>query len=145
MKQKEILRQVTVSPAETERLASDFAKRLISGDFVAMFGDLGAGKTAFTRGLVKSLVPEAEFAGSPTYALVNEYEGNGVRLSHFDMYRITDEDDLYSIGFFDYTDSIIVTEWSENIEYALPEKRYEVHITKLGDDRREILITETEE
>ena len=145
MIRNEIMRQVTASSGETEKLASDFAKILKSGDFVAMYGDLGAGKTAFTRGLVNALIPEAEFAGSPTYALVNEYEGENLRLSHFDMYRITDEDDLYSIGFFDYTNSIIVTEWSENIEYALPGKRYEVRISKLGENEREIVITQTEE
>ena len=140
---KQILKKISHSDEETNAVAGEFAKIIPKTAFVAMYGDLGAGKTAFVRGMLDSLIPDAEFAGSPTYALVNEYEGNGVKLSHFDMYRITDDDDLYSIGFYDYTDGIVVTEWSENIEYALPEKRYEVHICKISDSDREILITET--
>ena len=135
-----IIDSITDSPSSTEELARSFSQGLKNGDFVAMFGDLGAGKTAFTRGLLSGLIPEAEFSGSPTYALVNEYEGNKIKLSHFDMYRITDDEDLYSIGFYDYTDGIVVTEWSENIIYALPKQRYEVHIEKIDDNKRNILI-----
>lgn len=129
------------SPKDTEKIAKDFAKKLNNGDFVAMYGDLGAGKTAFVRGLGEVLCP-GEPVSSPTYAIVNEYYGDAVRLCHFDMYRITDDEDLYSIGFYDYEDCIIVCEWSENIEFALPEEYYRVTIRKTDETTREITIEE---
>lgn len=132
---------ISTSPEMTEEIAKEFAKLLKKGDFVAMYGDLGAGKTAFVRGLGAYLCPD-DFVSSPTYTIVNEYEGNGVRLCHFDMYRITDDEDLYSIGFYDYSDCIIVCEWSENIGFALPDSYYKVVITKKDEGSREITIEE---
>lgn len=129
------------SSTETERIAADFAKTLKNGDFVAMYGDLGAGKTAFVRGMGSVLCPE-DFISSPTYTIVNEYQGANARLCHFDMYRISDDDDLYSIGFYDYSDCIIVCEWSENIEFALPDRYYRVTIEKVGESTRNITIEE---
>ena len=100
--------------------------------------DLGAGKTAFTRGFASVIAPEAAVC-SPTYAIVNEYTGKSP-LFHFDMYRIEDEDSLDSIGFYDYFGrGVIITEWSENIPYALPEHYIKVTIEKRGDDARRIL------
>ena len=130
----------TNSPKETEQLARAMAKRLVAGDVIAFFGGLGAGKTAFVRGLCSVLAPDA-FAKSPTFALINEYAGP-VPLYHFDMYRITDEDDLYSTGFYDYLDQngILAVEWSENIAYALPENHIKVTLTPLGEEKREIRI-----
>ncbi len=136
-----INKYISTSPAETEAIARELAKKLSNGDFVAMYGDLGAGKTAFTRGLGAVLCP-GEPVSSPTYAIVNEYYGDGVRLCHFDMYRIADDEDLYSIGFYDYEDCIIVCEWSENIEFALPEEYYKVTIRKADENTREITIEE---
>ena len=127
--------------AETEAFGRDFAKGLKKGDFVAMYGDLGAGKTAFVRGMASYLVP-GERVSSPTYAIVNEYIGKENTLCHFDMYRITDEDDLYSIGFWDYRDCIFAIEWAENIPYALPDSYYKVTITKGEGDTRFIEIEE---
>lgn len=134
---------VSTSVNETEALARNFAKKLKHGDFIAMYGDMGAGKTAFTRGLCSQLCPN-EYVSSPTYTVVNEYAENGIRVCHFDMYRITDEDELYSIGFYDYTDCIIVCEWTENIEYALPHSYYKVTITAdpALPDTRKIVIEE---
>ena len=132
---------ISHSAGQTEEIAAEFAKKLKNGDFVAMYGDLGAGKTAFTRGLGSVLCP-GEPVCSPTYTIVNEYLGDNCRLCHFDMYRITDDEDLYSIGFYDYEDCIIVCEWSENIEYALPESYYRVTIRKTDDSTREITIEE---
>ncbi len=136
-----INKYVSNSVEETELIARDFAKKLKNGDFVAMYGDLGAGKTAFTRGLGAVLCP-GEPVSSPTYAIVNEYYGDGIRLCHFDMYRITDDEDLYSVGFYDYDDCIMVCEWSQNIEYALPEAYYKVTINKQDESTREITIEE---
>ncbi len=99
--------------------------------FVALYGDLGVGKTAFVRGFASVLAPAAPVR-SPTFSLVNEYRGITAPLFHFDMYRITGEDDLYSIGYDDYLmrDGFCLVEWSENIEDALPPRHLRVEIIK---------------
>lgn len=132
---------ITNSPEQTEKVGFDLAKDLQSNfalpPFIALYGDLGVGKTAFVRGFTKVFSPSA-LVRSPTFALVNEYPTQkGQRhLFHFDMYRITDEDDLYSIGYYDYLDdsSICLVEWSENIPYAIPDKHIRVEITKTNLD-----------
>lgn len=131
---------ITNSPEETEKVGFDLAKELESNlflpSFIALYGDLGVGKTAFVRGFAKVFSPSA-LVRSPTFALVNEYPTKGGRrLFHFDMYRITDEDDLYSIGYYDYLDdgSICLVEWSENIPYAIPDEHIRVEITKTNLD-----------
>ena len=130
MKQEFISRSTT----ETEEIATKFAKKLERSDFVALFGDLGVGKTAFVRGLAKELCPDV-LVKSPTYTIVNEYRKNGQELFHFDVYRITDDDDLYSMGFYDYLKKgICVCEWSENIPWAIPEDAYRVTIERVQDD-----------
>lgn len=125
---------------DTEKIAADFAKKLNKGDFIAFFGDLGSGKTAFVRGLASKLCPGARVA-SPTFAIVNEYRGNP-DIYHFDMYRITDDDSLYSTGFYDYFDrgGIIAVEWSENIPFGLPDERYDVIFSKTSENGRRIEI-----
>lgn len=141
---------ITNSPEETENVGFDLAE-LISKDaslpsFIALYGDLGVGKTAFVRGFARLLSPSA-LVRSPTFALVNEYPSkSGRRVFHFDMYRITDEDDLYSIGYYDYLDdgSICLVEWSENIPYAIPNEHIRVEIVKTNldsPDERKITIT----
>ena len=104
--------------------------------FVALYGDLGVGKTAFIRGFTSVVSPAARVK-SPTFALVNEYKGSPLSIFHFDMYRITDEDELWSIGFYDYLDrnGICLVEWSENIPFALPESYLKVEIAKVSVDR----------
>jgi len=129
------------SEEETEAFAAEFAKGLRSGDFVALCGELGAGKTAFVRGMARTIAPGSRVS-SPTYAIVNEYPGKEFDLCHFDMYRITGEDDLYSIGFWDYDNCVYAVEWAENVPYALPEKYYSVKIKKLGENDREITAEE---
>ena len=131
----------TNSPEETIEAARKFAKKLKPGDFLAFYGDLGSGKTAFISGLAKELCPGARVS-SPTYAIVNEYRGNP-DIYHFDMYRITDDDSLYAVGFYDYFDrgGIIAAEWCENIPFALPERRYEISFKKLDEEKRTINIT----
>ena len=126
---------ITLSPEETEKIGAALAEQILSDTsipkFVALFGDLGVGKTAFVRGFTSAIAPGARVK-SPTCALVNEYRGQALSVFHFDMYRIEDEDELYSIGFYDYADrrGVCLTEWSENIEYALPEHYIRVEIIK---------------
>ena len=132
---------ITNSPAETEALGKELAKELKCGDFVAMFGDLGVGKTAFVRGVASVLCPDVRMQ-SPTYTIVNAYRGK-IPLYHFDMYRIDSEEALYSCGFFDYLDSgICIAEWCENITDFIPEGARRVTISKIADspDSRRIEI-----
>ena len=130
---------VTAGPKQTMALAERFAALLRPGDTVAYEGGMGAGKTVFTRGVARFFGLEDEVA-SPTFALVNEYGENSV-LAHFDLWRIADEDDLYSTGFFDYLESgaILLVEWSERAGNALPENRFTVRIDGTGDTRTIIL------
>ncbi|MBQ6600454.1 MAG: tRNA (adenosine(37)-N6)-threonylcarbamoyltransferase complex ATPase subunit type 1 TsaE [Clostridia bacterium] len=130
----------SASAAETEEFASQLAKKISGGTVVALYGGLGMGKTAFTRGFARGLGNES-YVSSPTFALVNDYGGNPP-LVHFDMYKVESWDDLYSSGFFDYYDmgAILCTEWSENIENALPENTVRVRIEK-GENENERIIT----
>ena len=133
----EILKQIhTFSADETEGVGVEVAKMLLEDSsmprFVALEGDLGVGKTVFVRGFT-SVVSPTSAVRSPTFALVNEYKNkqSGKTVYHFDVYRIEDEDDLYSIGFYDYIDrGICLVEWSENIRYAFPKKYLTVRIEK---------------
>ncbi|MBQ8135172.1 MAG: tRNA (adenosine(37)-N6)-threonylcarbamoyltransferase complex ATPase subunit type 1 TsaE [Clostridia bacterium] len=130
---------ITKSPEETESLAEQIAKTLEGTEMIAMFGDLGAGKTAFTRGLARGLGVD-DGVSSPTFALVHEYSGK-YTVYHFDMYRVTSWDDLYTTGFFDYMDNgVMVIEWSENIVDFLPEKRINITIKHLSENEREITV-----
>ena len=129
------------SYTDTESVGIELARAILENAslprFVALYGDLGVGKTAFTRGFTSVIAPSARVK-SPTFALVNQYKGEALSVFHFDMYRIESEDELYSIGFFDYTETknICITEWSENIEYALPPSFVRVEIVK--DDPNDI-------
>ncbi len=129
------LSAITYSTEQTEELGEAVATAMLDNPslprFIALFGDLGVGKTAFVRGFTQAIAPSARVK-SPTFALVNEYKGDICSVFHFDMYRIEDEDELYSIGFFDYADrnGICLTEWSENILSSLPEAYIRVEITK---------------
>ena len=131
------------SIAETEAVAAEIAKELKDGGFLAMYGGMGAGKTAFVRGLVKELAPEClDLVHSPTFAIVNEYRGNSIDIFHFDLYRLTDEDDLYSTGFYDYIEQggITITEWTELFEDAIPEGALKLTIERLGDNERRFTL-----
>lgn len=131
---------MTASAAETEALGNQIAATLQGGEVLALFGPMGMGKTAFTRGLAAGLGTGG--VSSPTFALVHVYEGGRLPLYHFDMYRVTDWDDLSSTGYFDYLEApgVLVIEWSENIEAALPPQA--VHITfALGETENQRVIT----
>ena len=126
---------------ETEKISEQFAESLKAGDIVAMYGGMGMGKTAFTRGLARGLGIDDRVT-SPTYAIVNEYYGK-LSLFHFDLFRLTGADELFDIGFDDYLarDGVCVIEWFENAEEAYA-PNYEVHISAVEDDEfaRKILI-----
>lgn len=129
-----IIDKITLSSTETEDVGKKLAEMILNDSslprFVALYGDLGVGKTAFVRGFTSAVAPSASVK-SPTFTLVNEYKGGKIPVFHFDMYRIEDEDSLYSIGFYDYLDrGVCLTEWTENIEFALPEEFVKVTITK---------------
>ena len=130
----------TRSEKETEALGERLAKCLRAGAVVALYGDLGAGKTAFVRGMARGL-DIRESVSSPTFTIVNEYPGDPA-LFHFDMYRLKNAEELYGIGWEDYLDrnGICVTEWSERIEEALPEDAVRVTIERLGDSERSIRV-----
>ncbi|HEZ7989076.1 MAG TPA: tRNA (adenosine(37)-N6)-threonylcarbamoyltransferase complex ATPase subunit type 1 TsaE [Ruminococcus sp.] len=131
----------THSPEETIDAAKKLGSMLHAGDIIAYQGGLGAGKTTFTRGLAIGL-GLGDNVFSPTFSLVNEYKGKNISLYHFDMYRISGEDDLESTGFYDYPfeDNIVAVEWSENIADFLPENTIYITISRIDDDTREIII-----
>ena len=130
----------TNSPAQTEAIGAALGKILPPGTVIAYRGDLGAGKTAFTRGLAKGLGC-SEIVTSPTYTIVNEYLGGRIPLFHFDMYRLRSSDDLFDIGWDDYLErgGICAVEWSENVDDAMEDAIY-ITIEKLGEDSRQITI-----
>ncbi len=134
-------RFITNSAEETERLGERIASKLKGTEVIALFGGLGMGKTAITRGLARGLGAD-DVVSSPTFALVNEYSGR-VPVYHFDMYRVASWDDLYSTGFFDYLDTgVLVIEWSENIEGALPENALRITISRGENDNQRIFDIE---
>ena len=131
---------ITHSPEETENLGQALGERLTPGTVLAYRGELGVGKTAFTRGLARGLGCR-EPVTSPTYTIVNEYLGGRIPLFHFDMYRLSSADDLWDIGWEDYLDrgGVCAVEWSENVAEAL-EDPVTVTIRKRGDTEREITL-----
>ena len=131
---------LTNSPEQTEEVGAALSKVLSPGTVIAYRGDLGAGKTAFTRGLARGL-GVADPVTRPTYTIVNEYLGGRMPLFHFDMYRLHSADDLWDIGWEDYLErgGICAVEWSENVADAM-EDAITVTIEKLGEDSRRITI-----
>ncbi len=141
------MQYITNTPEETESLGERLAAHLTGGDTVAYTGDLGAGKTAFTRGLARGLGISARIT-SPTFTIVNEYEGGRLPLFHFDMYRLGSSDELYDIGWEDYLDrgGVCAVEWSEIVDDALEENIIHVDIRRgEGDTQRILTITGVKE
>lgn len=126
------------SESDTEKLGGELARLLKEGDFIALYGDLGVGKTAFVRGLCAVFCPGARVC-SPTYTVMRRYDGGICPFYHFDMYRISSPDDLESVGFYD-CDGVIAAEWCENVPFALPPRRYEVTIERIGEEQRKIRL-----
>ena len=131
---------ITNSEQETEALGARFAEKLPGGTVVAMYGDLGAGKTAFVRGMARGMGLNCRVS-SPTFTIVNEYLGQR-ELIHFDMYRLSGADELFEIGWEDYLarGAVCAVEWSEKVEDAFYGDEYRVTIQKLDDTRRSITI-----
>ena len=131
---------ITNSPLETEKVGEALGKALKPGTILAYEGDLGAGKTAFTRGLARGL-GATEQVTSPTYTIVNEYLSGRMPLFHFDMYRLASSDDLWDIGWEDYLErgGVCAVEWSENVDDAMENAVY-VTIHKTGEESRRIEI-----
>lgn len=139
------MKYISNSVLETKKIAAELAKSLKGGDTLCMYGDLGAGKTAFVQGIAEGLGITNPVT-SPTFTIVNEYHGS-LDLYHFDVYRIADPDEMYEVGYEEYVygDGVSVIEWAELIEDILPEKRCSVTITKdisKGEDYREINVEE---
>ncbi len=138
---------ITRSVEETEGAGELLAKSLQPGNVVAFTGGLGAGKTAFTRGLARGLRINARVT-SPTFTIVNEYPGAGGRmpLFHFDMYRLASSDELFELGWEDYLRrrGVCAVEWSENVADALPPETVRVSIEKLSDNERRITVVRPE-
>lgn len=122
-----------------ERLASLLIKNGKKSAFIAMYGEMGVGKTAFSRGVARALgIPSVK---SPTYTIVNEYRSGSITLHHFDMYRIEDSDDLASIGFYDYLDNgYSICEWCENIADDIPPDAITVRISRVPGNESERII-----
>ena len=133
---------VSNSPEETEELGATLAGRLSAGTVVAFTGDLGAGKTAFVRGIARGLGISGRVT-SPTFTIVNEYLGGRLPLFHFDMYRLPDSDALFDIGWEDYLDrgGVCAVEWSEQVADALPEDTVTVSLTRHPDQESWRIIT----
>ncbi len=138
---------IVSSAEETEALARTLGERLIASGrrrlFIAFFGEMGVGKTTFTRGFASATAPQS-ITRSPTYTVVNEYRGKGLPIFHFDMYRIEDEDDLASIGYDDYLarDGFILCEWSERIRTELPGDALRVTILRTDRECERRIIME---
>lgn len=143
MEVKKYMEFISSSCADTEKIGKKVAEVLKNGGFVAFYGDLGAGKTAFVRGMGQYLCPDAAVC-SPTYSVINEYKKNGKTvLCHVDAYRINDDDDLYSTGFYDcadYPECVMAVEWSEKIPFAVPKDAVRVTIERMGESERRITV-----
>ena len=132
---------VSKSTADTEAFGERVASILRGNEVIALFGDLGAGKTAFTRGLCRGL-SITDGVSSPTFAIVNAYCGK-YPVYHFDMYRINSVDDLFATGFYDYLDhGVLMIEWSENIESELEDDAIRIRITKTDNENDRIFTVE---
>jgi tRNA threonylcarbamoyladenosine biosynthesis protein TsaE len=135
---------ITNSPEETEAVGALLAKMLTekapNGALIAMEGEMGVGKTALVRGFCNAIGIRG--AKSPTYTIVNEYRGGGRVLCHLDLYRIEGEDDLYSVGFYDYEGVMMAAEWCEKAPFALPDAYLRITIEKTGDESRRITAEE---
>ena len=134
---------VSNSPAETENLGAALAERLKPGTVVAFSGDLGAGKTAFVRGMARGL-GISERVTSPTFTIVNEYEGGRLPLFHFDMYRLGSSDELFDIGWEDYLvrGGVCAVEWSENVSDAMEGDCIRVDIRRGAHDNQRLITIE---
>lgn len=136
---------ITKNEKETEALGEQLAKSLDGGTTVAFLGSMGMGKTCFIRGVARGMGYTGEVT-SPTFSLVNEYLGGRLNLYHFDMYRVSHWEDLYSTGFFDYLEQggVLLVEWSENVKAAIPNDALFINIERIDDTTRKITLCKGE-
>ena len=134
---------ITHSPEETRALGARLADALQGGEVIAFTGDLGAGKTAFVSGMADALGVD-ERVTSPTFTIVNEYEGGRLPLFHFDMYRLGSADELFHIGWEDYLarGGVCAVEWSENVDEAIEDDAIRISITRGEDDNSRVITIE---
>lgn len=141
-KEKEILNFESNSEKETEAIAFKFSKKISGSDIICFFGDVGAGKTVFTRGLCRGLGFKG-YVNSPSYIVMNIYKTDTVSIYHYDLYRIGSTAELNEIGFYEFAGqdkSITIVEWAEMLNGELPEKRVEIHISSEDESKRKIKI-----
>ena len=134
--------QESASVAETESIAAQLAARLAGGECIALYGDLGAGKTQFVRGLVRALGGNERWVSSPTFVLLNIYDSGRLRVFHLDAYRVHGAEDFEAIGFSELLEQggVVVVEWADRVESLLPKDRIEVRIEAVGPEVRRIDI-----
>jgi len=130
------------SVADTEAIAADLARTLRGGEVVALYGDLGAGKTQFVRGIVRGLDGNPHTVSSPTFVLLNVYDSGRLVVFHLDAYRVHGSEEFESIGFAELLDQggVVVVEWADRVEALLPARRYNVHITTTDREARRIEV-----
>ena len=137
-------RYLSKSEGETAGFGREFAKRLRPGSFVALYGDLGAGKTQFVKGICDSF-NVTEVVNSPTFTIVNEYHGN-LPVFHIDLYRMKNIEEILGIGFDEYSEAggVCLVEWAEKLDGIIPEKRFDVKMAVVDDTTREIIVESSE-
>ncbi|MGE5677612.1 MAG: tRNA (adenosine(37)-N6)-threonylcarbamoyltransferase complex ATPase subunit type 1 TsaE [Pseudomonadota bacterium] len=141
-----MLKYLTQSTEETSKIGEQLGKLVGIGNIICLSGDLGAGKTAFTKGIAKGL-GVADYVTSPTYTIINEYEGR-LPLYHFDVYRLNDVEEMYELGYEEYFfgDGVVVLEWADIVKEIIPKERLWITIlNSKGDDTREIIMEATGE
>lgn len=133
--------RISSSEKETEAIAEEFAATITPGDVVCLYGDLGAGKTQFVKGFVKAFGLTGNEVNSPTFTIINEYEGS-VPVYHFDCYRLESEEEALEIGAeeYFYGNGVCIIEWPERILGVLPDSRKEIQLKHIAKNRREIIF-----
>ncbi len=136
----EISKVISNSPDETEKIGEKLASRLRSGDLIALYGELGSGKTCFVKGLARGLKVK-QTVKSPSYSIINEYSGK-YPVFHIDFYRLENDADIEGTGWLDYFDynGIIIIEWANRVKKLLPKRRFDVYFDVLGDETRQLEI-----
>jgi tRNA threonylcarbamoyladenosine biosynthesis protein TsaE len=136
------MKKISHSPKETEAIGAELARKFRGGECVALYGELGAGKTQFVRGLARGLGANPKRVSSPTFVLLNVYAGKKLKIFHLDAYRVTGEEDFEGIGFLELLEQggVVVVEWAERIKKLLPRNRVDVRITSRGKRDRAVEI-----
>ena len=141
-----IAEKTTTSEEETEFFAKEISSKIENGDIICYFGEVGAGKTVFTRGLCKGFGVTG-YVNSPSYIILNQYKGKKYSIFHYDLYRISDIEELTEIGFYDFVgsnDSITIIEWAEKLIDELPVKRVDIVIEVINENKRKFKNTRYE-